>query len=382
MKNSEYSVAIQDVIYLARCVLNGSIPEKDQLQCGQPDTVLKAAGRHMMSAITAVALESCGIKTERTAQAVGTALRRTLLFRSELSEVERRLNDAEIWFVPLKGIILQNDYPEPGMREMVDHDILIDAAKANDIRDIMEGLGFVTKQFNRSKHDIYFKPPVYNFQMHTCLFRKSREDKFYEYFKDIDKRLVKEDGSRRQFTPEDFYIYMIAHEYKHYAGEGTGLRSLADTYIYLKNNSLDMDYIKAEMKKLDLNEYEAINRSLSLKLFGAGEEKMTDQENQMLDYILASGTHGNIQHKVENDLQKNKQGKLRYMADRFLVPVSRKNEKYAAFSKCFPFFYKHKILLIFLPFYRTLRAVKSGRFRKEASALKNAKRGQKRIEIR
>lgn len=46
------------------------------------------------------------------------------------------------------------------------------------------------------------------------------------------------DGYEKHFSREDFYIYLVAHEYKHYFLGGTSLRSLADTYIYLKKYPL------------------------------------------------------------------------------------------------------------------------------------------------
>jgi hypothetical protein len=55
------------------------------------------------------------------------------------------------------------------------------------------------------------------------------------------------------------------------------------------------------------------------------------------------------------------------------VPFSKKNTSYAAYAGQYPFFYKHKILLPLLPFYRTIRAMKAGRFQSEAKAIKNAK---------
>jgi hypothetical protein len=55
------------------------------------------------------------------------------------------------------------------------------------------------------------------------------------------------------------------------------------------------------------------------------------------------------------------------------VPFSKKNTSYAAYAGQYPFFYKHKILLPLLPFYRTIRAMKAGRFQAEAKAIKNAK---------
>ena len=61
------------------------------------------------------------------------------------------------------------------------------------------------------------------------------------------------------------------------------------------------------------------------------------------------------------------------MLNRFLVPVSRKNKDYAAYAGYYPIFYKYKILLPFLPLYRTFNSIKEGRFKHEAAALKNAK---------
>jgi len=67
-------------------------------------------------------------------------------------------------------------------------------------------------------------------------------------------------------------------------------------------------------------------------------------------------------------------GKIRYMLNRFLVPVSKKNKRYQAMAAFFPFFYKHKILLPLLPFYRVLRGLKNGRMIRELKILKQVKK--------
>ena len=93
----------------------------------------------------------------------------------------------------------------------------------------------------------------------------------------------------------------------------------------------------------------------------------------MLGYVMSSGAYGTFGHRVENAMEKNGYGKLRYALDRFLVPMSRKNKNYEAMAGVYPFFYEHKALLPLLPFYRTLRAMKNGKFKAEARAIKNAK---------
>ena len=72
-------------------------------------------------------------------------------------------------------------------------------------------------------------------------------------------------------------------------------------------------------------------------------------------------------------MRKNGWSKLQYILDRFSVPFCKKNKDYAAFARVYPFFYRHRILLPLLPFYRIFRAMKDGRFIEEAYAIKDAK---------
>ena len=54
------------------------------------------------------------------------------------------------------------------------------------------------------------------------------------------------------------------------------------------------------------------------------------------------------------------------------VPVSKKDPRYKSMSAAYPAFYRHRILLPALPFYRTFKAMKKGTFKAEAKALKKA----------
>ena len=83
--------------------------------------------------------------------------------------------------------------------------------------------------------------------MHRALFGPGREEKLYEYYKDDEKRLLG-DGYEKHLSPEDFYLYVAAREYKHYSVGGTGLRSLVDTYVYLQKEFLNMTYVARRLK--------------------------------------------------------------------------------------------------------------------------------------
>ncbi len=361
----------QDLIDLVSCAVNGVKPDPERVAGMDLDAIYKLASRHLLAATVAPALKAAGVKNARFAKALEHSALKSSTMDMEMDALFAELDAAGIWHMPLKGTVLQHLYPVYGMRQMSDHDILFDAGRANDVNAIMENLGFSAEHFGAGNHDVYHKEPVSNFEMHRELFGQGHEEKLYAYYRNIEKRLLG-DGYEKHFSPEDFYIYVTAHEYKHYTLSGTGLRSLLDTYVYLQRQSLDMDYVAAETEKLGIAEFEASNRSLAQHLFSGGE--LTETDKEMLEYVLSSGVYGTMNHRVENSMKEYGGGKLWYMLNRFFVPVSKKNKRYQAMATYFPFFYKHKILLPLLPFYRVLRGLKSGRMIRELKVIKGLKK--------
>jgi len=99
------------------------------------------------------------------------------------------------------------------------------------------------------------------------------------------------------------------------SANGTGLRSLVDTYVYLKHFNLNMDYVEKEINKLGISEFEKSNRNLSLHLFDTG--KLNAEEYKMLLYIFNSGTYGTIKNKVEKDVKE--MGRWKYFKSRLFT---------------------------------------------------------------
>lgn len=367
------SVTARDVIYLLSCAVNGKAPDRQRASAMELDRVFAFAKGHMVSSAVAFALDAAGVSDVRVKDAIASAQRKAVLFNAALAGIKQKLGAAGIWFLPLKGAYLKDLYPVFGMREFSDHDVLIDETRAADVKRIMEDLGYTTQHFAVSNHDVYFKPPFLTFEMHRALFKPAQGKALCEYYRDVAGRLQGE-GCEKSFTPEDCYVYLTAHEHKHYSEEGTGLRSLMDTYVFLKRNNLDMDYVAAQTEKLGIDGFERRSRALALSLFGGGEE--AGEDSKMLNYFLASGTFGNVDQKVANKLEKEGWSRLKYALKRVAVPVSPKNPEYAKAAETFPFFYRHKLFLPLLPVWKVLRAVKSGRFLPEARAIKNAKKGK------
>ena len=351
-RTEEFQKAAYDLIYLASCAVNGIVP--DQARVGQMDLdqLYQAADYHMMTAIAAMALESAGVTNNDFTQAKGKAIRKAILLETERLAVQDKLEAAGIWYMPLKGAVLKDMYPKIGMRQMSDVDILVDLDRLDDVKRIMEEQGFEYIK-NGLIHENYYKPPVCNFEIHSQLLDIRTKKLVYEYYKDIQSKLKHANAYKRYFSDEDFYVYMIAHEYKHYTLGGTGLRSLLDIYVFNRNlkNEIDRVYIDGELEKLKLSDFERDNRHLSQHLFG--NEGLTEADQHLLDYILASGTYGTVQNGVGNKIYSyggGIRGRVRFILFRVFPPMY-------IIRTWYPAFIKYPLLLPLLPFYRLYRGI-------------------------
>ena len=362
MTKEEYRTAIEYVIWLSGCAVNGTVPDRERAKKISLENLYKAAKMHMLTAAVAYSLKTAGICDKNFEQEKAKSIRKIAAMDIDKSLLFEGLEKQKIWYMPLKGTVVKDFYPSIGMRQMSDFDILFDAEYAENVHDIMLDLGFSCESFGVSNHDVYLKKPVSNFEMHKELFSELHKPEIYQYYKNVKERLIKDDNNDYgwHFRTEDLYVYMTAHEYKHFSDCGTGLRSILDTYVFWQKfgGQLDENYISAETKKLGISDFEKQNRSLALHLFGGGE--LTDEDREMLEYIIYSGTYGTFKNSVEKSVKKNgggKKGKMLYLRDKLFLPLDRVKQFY-------PFYYKHKILLPVLFFYRIGKSIKNGKSKK------------------
>lgn len=365
MDKQEYLISVKDVIYLCKCAINEVSPDLSKVKTENLQHLYEAAESHMLTAITAMALESAGVKDYDFTQAKGKAFRKNAALDVDKRLLFQLLDSEGVWYMPLKGAVLKDCYPKYGMRQMSDFDILFDEQHAKRVKEIMVQLGFEIQHVGVGHHDSYTKKPVSNFEMHTMLFAPEHNEKMYVYYKDIKSRLIKDQENRfgYHFSNEDFYIFMLAHEYKHYSNGGTGLRSLLDIYVFMQKfgSSLDMDYLERELEKLGISDFEKQSRQLALKLFNGSS--LTAEDKEMLEYMILSGTFGNMENSVKYNVKKyggGLSGKLKYLFRRTFPPIIKLQEAY-------PFFYKHKILIPFLTIYRICKGLTTKRHETKAA---------------
>ena len=353
MNESPKSRTVSALIYLTSCELNGIKPQlPEDIDAKE---VFRAAVYHGMGALAASALSKIGLANDEMTSHLHASIRKIMLLDAERAALCHAFSTAGIWHMPLKGVILKELYPSIGLRQMSDNDILFDSDKREAVRAIFEQRGYTVSAYGGRTDDVYMKEPLYNYEMHVALFSELESERFREYFLDAYQRSLPADegGYLRRMTDEDFYIYMKAHEHKHYSHGGVGLRSLADTYLFIRafGDKMDAEHLDSELSSLGISEYERETRSLALKLLSpegasalmSSEPELDERERELLSYLFSSGTYGTVKNLIRNDIQKRK-GRfagVKYVMSRLFPPM----EWYRAYA---PFYYEHKILI---PFY-------------------------------
>ncbi len=299
----------RELIPLLSCAVNGITPDSEHFRGVDLQQLFQAAQVHSVAAAAAYALEQAGIRSPEFQQAYNMAVRRDILFDFEEQAILAEFRKQNIWYMPMKGALLKAMYPKSALREMSDHDILYDASKQMQTREIMLKRGFRAERFGTGHCDEYLKEPVYNFELHRCLFSSASDGRLFRYYRDFGKKLLStpDDPYLRHFSDEDFYIYLVAHEFKHFNWGGIGIRALLDRYVFLKKKgrTLDREYLFAELDRLGIRRYERRSRKLAMKLFSSAEfPELSENEQELLSYYVSSATHGTTRHAAENRVAK------------------------------------------------------------------------------
>ena len=369
--NTEYN----DMIYLVACAVNSQVPDKDRVSAMDLDSLYKACKRHTLRATVFTALKSAGTEHSDFFQAYNKAVRKNILFDSEREAITLEMEKQGIWYLPLKGAILKELYPQIGMREMSDNDILYDSSRQNDLKNIMLSRGYTAESVGDSYTDVYKKPPVLNMEMHRALFLFGHDEKLFRYYEDMS-RLMKRDDDKQygyHFSDEDFYVYMTAHEYRHHIGGGTGIRSLVDCYIFMKakEGTIDKSYIAEQFRQLGIEDYAQKRLSLAMKLFSSADTlSLTESEEKELEKYLLFGTYGTITNVGESSIKRyveksGSRSKAGFIMSRLFPSMEFMKHHY-------PFFDKTKVLLPVGYVWRWIKglSVNRDKFRAEMKALK------------
>lgn len=247
---------------------------------------------------------------------------REIRFDVEREGLYDALEHEEIAYMPLKGIVMKTFYPQVGMRWMSDHDILYHPEDQQRLIGVMTALGYTTKSLSGT-HDVFQKPPIFNFEMHRALLPETNAYAFY--FNGIWERALPDaTGWGFTMTQEDFYLYHLLHFHKHLTGGGSGVRGLLDLYLLRKQSEIHWPLIDKALEELNLLGWHTDLLSLLDALMSG--QNLGEDETDLFIYILRSGTYGTRANRIENSLR----------AMDAALPHSRKNKGSYIRCRLFP----------------------------------------------
>lgn len=257
--------------------------------------------------------------------------------------------------IVLKGTVLKKLYPSSDMRIMGDLDLLVKKEQIPLAHEFLIKNGYTEiVEENQDKqsnpHEEYRKPPVMLVELHKFLFPQAGFENIFEYYTDIWKRTEPYMGYKNIYMMNDneFYIYMILHIMKHYKRAGTGMRSLLDIWVFLKEKTPEREYTDRVFEKLGLLKFEQHIRELAQILFD-GKENNDEVYKDMTEFILGSGTYGNEKNFKTMNVSKegmSKASRIRYIVKITFLPFESMCLLYPSLKKA-PFL---------LPVYWVLRA--------------------------
>lgn len=292
---------------------------------------------------------------EKLKTAYGRAVRRNIVQEQEIQDLLDGMEDEGIECIPLKGWILRNCYPDSTLRSMADFDVLVKDYDCVRMTKWMDERGYTPGHLDEGFHDNFLKKPYMNIEIHRMLIKDNKSQQVWE--KGLWSRCTPEEGKRSvwRMSAEDFYIYHLIHMDRHFTQGGIGLRSLADTWLYLQHYQAQMDqkYLNQMLKKLGLSVFAQCMEKLS-RICMEGEK--TDEESRMLlKYMMDSGAYGTVKHV--NTIEVMNQKKSDFLTDKLSVKLHVIFPEMEVVRCRYPIVGRYPVLLPFFWIIRIIRVI-------------------------
>ena len=304
--------------------------------------LLRGARRHQLAHL----LCRCGVDCPETRAEENRAKYRFMLTDYEFRRICAAFEEARIVFLPLKGIVLKREYPEPWMRTQGDMDILVqDHAGA---QAVLSALGYVRRE--ESDHDVSFYLPDGSMHIELAYTLTVREDclwndclaRVWDYTKSVPGAEY-----QRAMEPEFFYFYHIAHMAKHFSFGGIGIRYFLDLWIMRHRAGICGDELCAAY---GLGAFNDACVRLSEKWFSGAEGEPPEGFKQA---VIAGGIYGISRQRITFALSK--KSRSRYL-------LSRLFPSFDYMTTIYPVLKKHKWLLPLMYLVRLFRPLTRERF--------------------
>lgn len=268
------------------------------------------------------------------------------------ASVYKKFEQADVSFLPVKGILIKKLYPVENYRSSNDIDILIKSGDFEKAQAVMESSGFKSEGLGNEDNDyhIEYHKNIVSIELHSSL--TPRDSVQYDYFISAFDRAKTTENSNNHYimTDEDFYIYVLYHLYKHFIKGGVGIRYFLDIYLINQKMTFNQDYLKKELSKIGLWEFNQTVKELSEVFYN---DKGADSRlTELSRFVFISGAHGDstfyAMSKFSGEGTKKNNyllNKIKYFIKAWFIGRRAMSERYPSLKKhgwLLPFCYIHK----------------------------------------
>lgn len=365
--------ATEIVIALLRSVLTDKVlDEKFKININDNNlaSIYKLAKKHDVAHLVGVALEKNRLLIDDTTakkvfqKEISLAVFRYEKNMFEQNRVQQFLETNEIEHILLKGPTFRTLYPEPWMRTSADIDILVKESELDKTINLLcDELGY--KYEEKHSHDVsLFSSSNVHLELHYNLNSEKKLPEADLMLENVMEKTVAIEGYkyRKDFAPETFYLYHVAHGAKHFINGGCGIKFFIDTWLYKNSCYYNQTAVTPLLKKGNLDLFEQKIDKLIDKWFnGAETDDLTDK---IEEYVINGGVYGSEENKVKISQGRNEnRGKFRFVWNKIFV-------KYDIIKYEYPILEKHRWLIFFCQIHRLFKKLFKGRTKSALNQIK------------
>jgi len=209
-------------------------------------------------------------------------------------------------YLPLKGAVIRQYYPEPWMRTSCDIDILVHQGDLDRAcRVLVSDLAY--RKGEQGTHDIsLYSPGEVHLELHYALVAEHNASDHAAILKRVwdSTALSSGDGSRFEMSDEMFFFYHVAHMANHIEIGGCGIRPFLDLWILEHRVEHDDGKRNILLEQGRLLKFADVARRLAEVWFG--ELAHCDVTRQLEQYVLHGGVYGTLGNRIA--IQQKKRG--------------------------------------------------------------------------
>ncbi len=347
---------------LLRCALSGNmLTEQARGACTDDEIsiLMRIARKHDIAHLVAHGLDRNGLLTDSNKEfgkEIIAAMYRSQRLSFDFQNICTALEAAQVPFIPLKGAVLRQLYPEAWMRTSVDVDILIHEADLDRAAAALLETCCCTCEKKGSHDVLLWTKSRLCLELHYSLLETGNQSSYAPLLAEVWSYAVPRPGYVYWQEMDDamFYFYHLAHMAKHFEGGGCGIRPFIDLWILDQQPEVHAGKQNELLQSGGLLQFAEAARKLS-RVWLAGEDH-TALTAQMEQFIIRGGMFGSMENSVV--LQQQRKGsKVKYLLSRIFLP-------YDTLKFQFPCLQKHKWLTPLFQIVRWFRLLLPGRGKK------------------